>query len=179
MSQHAVYLQDINSFDAEQSEGDIVILTVSRADVEAHAIGRTVDALLKLTDSEVAFRRYEGRLVILVEGFDDDPRPLNRIPEVRRYIRSLSASWGYFYHYLFHDRSVYEPILTCLIDMDVVTTGGGEVLSALRNPDEARKTLCDLFVPVNRLYERYGLGLDANKAMTKKAVAIIQQVFSF
>lgn len=178
MSQHAVYLQDISSFDAEQSEGDLVILTISRADVEAHAIGRTVDALLKLTDSEIAFRRYESRLVILVEGFDDDPRPLNRIPQARRFIRSLSASWGYFYHYLLPERTVYEPILTCLVDLDVVSARGDEVLSALRNPEEARRTLCDLFVPVNRLYERYGLDLDANKAMTNKAVAVVQQIFS-
>lgn len=91
----------------------------------------------------------------------------------------MADSWGYFYHYLLDNKSVYEPILTCLVDLDVVTAGRGEVISALRNPDEARKTLCDLFVPVNRLYERYGLGLDANKAMTNKAVAVVQQIFHF
>lgn len=179
MSQHVVYLQDISSFDAETSQGDLVILTISRADVEAHAIGRTVDALLKLSDSEVAFRRFESRLVLLVEGYDDDPRPLNRIPEARKFIRSLNASWNYWYHYLLPEKTVFEPLLTCLVDLDVLTQGGGQVLSVLKDPEAARRTVVGLFTPVNALYERYGVGLAANKAMTNKVAAVVQQIFSF
>lgn len=179
MSQHVVYLQDISSFDAETSQGDLIILTISRADVESHAIGRTVDALLKLTDSDVAFRRFESKLVVLVEGYDDDPRPLNRIPEARRFIRSLSAAWGYWFHYLVPDPRIFEPVLTCLVDMDVVTQGGGQVLSLLKDPEAARRTVVGLFTPVNSLYERYGVGLAANKAMTDKVAGVVRQIFSF
>ncbi len=40
-----------------------------------------------------------GSLVVGVDGYDEDPRPLHCIPEIRRFLRGFHAQWPYYLYF--------------------------------------------------------------------------------
>jgi hypothetical protein len=44
-------------------------------------------------------RRWEGRLAVVFEGWDDDPREVTEIPAVRRYFAAPTDAWPYWLHF--------------------------------------------------------------------------------
>jgi hypothetical protein len=64
------------------SRVDNLALMSSRAEVEAGDIAGAATALHKLLTPEDA-KRLKGRLIFGIRGYDEDPRELFEIPEVR------------------------------------------------------------------------------------------------
>lgn len=50
---------------------------------------------MALSDDSATVATAAGHLFIVVEGFDDDPRPLVAIPEVRRFFQALHDAWPF------------------------------------------------------------------------------------
>lgn len=68
-----------------------VALLISRHEVEAGDAPRVVDRLLALLSTPQAIWRYRGEMSLVVDGYNDDPRELVDIAEVRAILRELDA----------------------------------------------------------------------------------------
>ena len=75
---------------------DPVVLMISRQDVEAGDVLPAVDRLHALLNTPEAIWRYRGQMALAVNGYNDDPRELVDIAEVRTFLRELDRHWPYW-----------------------------------------------------------------------------------
>lgn len=66
-----------------------LIVTIERDDVEAGDVSQTVAVFDSFSKSPKTVMNVVGRVELSVSGYDDDPRSLWQIPEVRRFFKSL------------------------------------------------------------------------------------------
>jgi hypothetical protein len=78
---------------------DRLVLHASRAEVEAADIDHALSALDKLLKPEVA-QRLKGRLIFEIRGYEDDPRDLWEIPEVRAWMKALDQAFPYWFYFM-------------------------------------------------------------------------------
>src|SRR6218665_1424675 len=95
-----IRITDADGFGRLSPKADLAVVVITRADIEALRVGSTVERLLLFSDDATQVLRFAGRMVIQVEGYDDDPRPLVLIPECVRFFRAVDAQWSYWLHFL-------------------------------------------------------------------------------
>jgi hypothetical protein len=78
---------------------DRLVLYASRAEVEAADIDHALSALNKLLNPEVA-QRLKGRLIFEIRGYEDDPRDLWEIPEVRAWMQALDQAFPHWFYFM-------------------------------------------------------------------------------
>lgn len=78
---------------------DFLTVVISRQQVEAGDINEPLSVLLTLLNREAAIKLCE-RVEIGVAGFDDDPRELYEIQEVRNFMCKLDAEFPYWLYFL-------------------------------------------------------------------------------
>ncbi|MCA8994086.1 MAG: hypothetical protein KDA88_19045 [Planctomycetaceae bacterium] len=72
-----------------------VFLMFSRQQIETGDIGEPLAFLRGLTATPRAALDYCGRISLMVDGYNDDPREIFEISEVRAFIKGLDAQWPY------------------------------------------------------------------------------------
>jgi len=59
---------------------------------------------LRVLDSLIGSReramRFRDRVDFDVDGYNDDPRELFEVPEIRTFVRELDAKWPYWFFFL-------------------------------------------------------------------------------
>jgi hypothetical protein len=90
----------MNSDDLLLESGvDSIVLVASRDEVERIDLSRCLQVLDSLIESRERAMRFRDQMVFTVDGYNDDPRELFEIPEVRTFIRELDARWQNFLPY--------------------------------------------------------------------------------
>jgi hypothetical protein len=82
-----------------ESRVDNLVLMSSRAEVEAGDVVHASAMLQKLLKPENA-KRLKGRLVFRIRGYDDDPRELFEVPEVRTWMEELDCEFPYWFYFM-------------------------------------------------------------------------------
>ncbi len=78
---------------------DQLFISASRRDVEDQEIGPALTTLGKMLKPEVA-RRVRGKVVFCIDGYDDDPRDLYHISEVRSWMAALDREFPFWFYFL-------------------------------------------------------------------------------
>lgn len=81
-------------------DASAAILFISLAELQRGHVGDLVDRLMVFSDDSELIDAYEGAMFIVFDGFDDDPRELPDIPEVRAFFRKVDESWPFWFHFL-------------------------------------------------------------------------------
>ena len=96
-------------------QSDYIVLQISQEAIQNCDTSEYVALLHGITDSlqsfEVAFQKY----VLLISGYDDDPRELYQIPEVVSFIKDLNSKlpfWLYFVNT--SDKKFFSWMIACL-----------------------------------------------------------------
>src|ERR1017187_9114758 len=86
-------------FDLRPGLKDLVVLLISRRAVEAMDIDSVTKSLgiLLATREDVAF--YRGQMALVLDGWDEDPRALVDIPQVRTFLRAFNDAWPYWAYF--------------------------------------------------------------------------------
>lgn len=87
----------ISPYDACREGRTLVSVVVDRAAIESSTAEQTLrDAkLLPLPTDPYLLRQACGWMQLCVSGYDDDPRELYAIPEVRTFLAELRRAWRY------------------------------------------------------------------------------------
>lgn len=160
---------DADGFDRLSQHADLAIVLISRADIEAMQVGSTVERLMLFSDDAEQVFRFAGRMVLQIEGYDADPRPLVQIPECVRFFRAVDAQWNYWLHFLLPLPDQLQLIVLMLTDVRVQERRGAMVGYAPRDPRQLRRVLDRQFDALDRLHAAFGVP-GKLRTMIKQAV---------
>lgn len=152
-----IKITDADGFDRSAQGADLAVVLVSRQDVEALRIGSTVERLMLFSDCAKHVHQFAGRVVIQVDGYDADPRPLVSIPEVRRFFRAIDGHWSYWLHFLLPEPSQIQLILLMLVDVKIVASHQGSVGYSLLNPEQMDEAIKRLVFAMEKLHEAFDI----------------------
>lgn len=140
----------------ESSSGFLVLLEIQRDDVESLNISHSLASLYKLTDTKEAVMQFRESLLYTIYGYDDDPRELEEIPEVRKFMKRLTQEWPFWVWFLRREKGHFGQIFSLLCDQDsVIRKDLGRVFNHL-STDEFLfifQDLMDRSAPLFRTYK--------------------------
>jgi len=94
----------------------VVVVTITREDIEAGNTGPALRSLNRLINSREALEASDGTVSLLVSGYDDDPRELHLIEEVRTYFRLLDENFPFWFHVCTRIEHTLRLLFTLLVD---------------------------------------------------------------
>jgi hypothetical protein len=102
---------------------DPVILMFSRRQVETCDVDEPLELLRSLTADRQTAIDSCGRISLVVDGYNDDPRELFEVPEVRAYIKRLDQEWRHWFFFLSQADESIKLLESCLCETIEVVPG--------------------------------------------------------
>lgn len=156
-----------HDFTGSFPDNSLIIAVISKEDVVSCATGVMVDRLMKLSDHKENILKGKNSLAIVFSGWDDDPRELFEIHEVRKYFAMLNSQWSYWFHFCEKFSTTLGVVLSLLAKIERSTVNG--VTSAhFVDPKEIGKLIHALFDSQNILYETHGIDESINMQISKE-----------
>ncbi|HNC53746.1 MAG TPA: chlororespiratory reduction 6 domain-containing protein, partial [Accumulibacter sp.] len=149
-------LTDAEGF-AHNSDEALIVLDITRHEIESGTIASALERLHVLTDSAENVRRYRESLVFQVGGYDDDPRELPEIPEVRAFFRRLAAEWPHWLWFLHRGVGAIGLLMALLCRVRVVRGSKGSFGTEFESVSELQGTLVELLDRGNALFAAYDI----------------------
>ena len=100
-----------------------VFLMFSRQQIETGDMGEPLEFLRGLTADPRAALDYCGRISLMVDGYNDDPREIFEISEVRAFLKGLDAQWPYWFFFLSQADESIKVLESCLCETIEVVPG--------------------------------------------------------
>lgn len=135
--------------------GDLIFYQFSRSKVERGDFRHFLSlyAMDKLPTGR-RLRQMVNSMIFCVEGYDDDPREIHCIPEVRRFYAAFHEAWPYWLYFGNLDVDTTRMmVLCCLPSITAVKVDGQpnvkveydrlELLQFLRHDFMAMNTICE------------------------------------
>ena len=141
---------------------DMIALVVSRDEVERLDLTGCLGVLDSLIESREKAMRFRDQVVFGVDGYNDDPRELFEIPEVRTFIRELDDKWPYWFFFLSKATDTLKMIMFSLCRYQ--RAGGGLIRY---DPKDVKLFLVSHFVALNRIFDRFDFDKPLNKEMSE------------
>ena len=99
-----------------------------------------------------------NHLALFIEGYDDDPREIYAIPEVRKFYQQLWERWPYWLYFCNLDtENLMMMVMCCLDSLDALKVQGREQVQVSLEPLEILQFISGGFVPMNEMCERAGM----------------------
>jgi hypothetical protein len=98
----------------------VVVVTIPREDIESRNAEPALASLERLIASREALEASNGTISLLVSGYDDDPRELHLIPEVRAYFLDLDDQFPFWFHVCTRIEYSLRMVFTMLADLTAV-----------------------------------------------------------
>ena len=158
----------------EESEEDDdfaehVALGIHREQIQAYDLESSLSflrTLVPLRDPQYVWS-WKCNLSVSVNGYDDDPRELYEIPEVRRYLQGLDQEWPFWFFFL--TPPSIQQVGMCLASAVTVASG-----KAFIPPENFYRFMARGFGAVNHLFDHYGFPESENEALS----GVVSQVFA-
>lgn len=151
-----------------------VIFAIDKFDVERLAIEEPLKALDAMASSAVNTREYAGRVEFMFSGYEDDPRELYSIHEVRKFVRALTARFPYWFHFCTKSGDSLWVVIQCLLPVGPVTVIDGVATTAMDTEAWNTKT-AELFGFMNGLYQHHGLSKEENSETTQQVLKYVRR----
>jgi hypothetical protein len=148
----------------------LVVLDISRREVDSGKIASALERLHVLTDSVENVRRHREALVFQIGGYDNDPRELPEIPEVRAFFHRLVEEWPHWLWFLHRGVGAIGLLLALLCDVRVVR-GAGSYGTEFLNQAQLAAAVADLLDRGNALFATYGITAEEAAESADSAVA--------
>ncbi len=132
---------------------------LQRSWIESGDLRPALSALEPLLADAQTVRRFQGRLHLFVGGYDDDPRELWEITEVRQYLRALDRRFPFWFWFV----DPTDPGLLLMVGCcsEVAAYGSdGDTVSALLFPAQLAPFLITQLRNLEPLALQFGIPLD-------------------
>lgn len=157
---------------AENTRPAMLILEVTRREIEERNIASSLERLMVVADSRANALRYREALIIQVTGYNSDRRELSEIPEVRDFFKQLTSHWPHWLWFL--NRKIGGiPLLISLLCPVKIHRAPGAFGTEFTDPDEVTHCLQDLFDRGNALFDAFDITQDETEASANSAVAAL------
>jgi hypothetical protein len=154
----------------------IVVLCDSAA-IATGDISEVLSSLKSLSGDRSSAMSAEGAVTLVFNGYDDDPRELESIPEVREWFAKLFEAWPYWSFFASRIDQTVPLVLTLLMPGETVAGEPGMVGWEF-DRDELKPLLFEMFGYQNELIERLGIGEDVNERSSRDFLEAVQAFFN-
>ena len=149
----------------DRTGADWLGVVVSRSDVESNNVLTTLGTLSALLEDRATVRRFQGRVNVSFDGFNEDRLEIYEIPEIRRFCADLDARFPYWLYFLSTEDSSLKMMTFCLCRVE--KKGPGLVM--LDNHDLG-PFLHSHFAAINELFDRHSLDEETNRAISENVL---------
>jgi len=157
-------------FDLRQGVSEPVVLMISRREVEAADLGSVLSRLKVFLATREDAWLYRGQMTLVVGGYNNDPRELVDIPEVRSLLRRLEAEWPYWAFFFNQVDDSIKLLLSCVAGSRFMGRGAVEMDAEL-----VADALAHAFCGMNIVFDRFGFPEDELEKMSNGLVDVLQQ----
>ena len=154
-----------------------VFVVCESAEVTAGDISAVLRALKSISSDRSSAMSAEGAVTLVFHGYDDDPRELEAIPEVRAWFAQLFAAWPYWSFFASRIDQTVPLVLTLLLPGEAVAGEPGMVGWSF-DMDKFEPLLLEMFCHQNELIERLEIGEDVNERVTHDFMEAVQAFFN-
>ncbi len=84
---------------ADPKDFDCIVILIPKSVIEQQDLDFTLSGLNKLLIDRETIRKSRGKLIVGIDGYDDDSREVYEILEVREYIQSVTFKFPYWFHF--------------------------------------------------------------------------------
>lgn len=137
-------------------DADLICYQFSRANVERGDFShfQSLYAADKLPEGR-QLSAMMGKFIFAIEGYDDDPRELDVIPEVRRFYAAFHRAWPYWLYFCdLSQDGLKMMVFCCLRSFSTVKVDGQSNCVTEYKPLELIRFLAADFMPMNMMCER-------------------------
>jgi len=139
-----------------------VFVVCDSAAITAGDISAVLTALKSLSNDRSSAMGAEGAVTLVFHGYDDDPRELEAIPDVREWFAKLFEAWPYWSFFASRIDQTVPLVLSLLLSREAVAGKPGMVGWCF-DLDELKPLLLVMFGQQNELIERLEIGEDVNE----------------
>lgn len=135
---------------------DLIFYQFSRSKVERGDFGHFLSlyAPHKLPTGR-PLRQMMNCFAFCVEGWDNDPREIHTIPEVRRFYSAFHDAWPYWLYFCNLDVDTLRSMtLCCLSSVNTIQVDGRTQVAITYDPLDLLKLFKRDFIPMNLMCER-------------------------
>ncbi|MFC7462046.1 chlororespiratory reduction 6 domain-containing protein [Hydrogenophaga defluvii] len=154
---------------ANITEPVVLVLMISRENIEPCNIASTMERLHVLTDTQDSVHRFRDSMVFQVTGYDADHRDLAEIPEVRAFFARLSQEWPHWLWFLHRDVGMIALFMSLLCRVQIQHRGD-QMSTEFLDRHELGKVMLDLFERGNAMFNAYAVSPADAKASAESAV---------
>ena len=147
-----------------------VVLMISRREVEAADLASVVARLKVFLATREDAWLYRGQMTLVVDGYNNDPRELVDIPEVRALLRGLESEWPYWAYFFNQVDDSIKLLLSCVAGCRFLGRGAVEM-----DADLVAGALARGFGGMNIVFDRFGFPEDELEKMSNGLVEVLQQ----
>ena len=103
-------------------------------------------------------RLMMNSIVFGIEGYDDDPREIHSIPEIRRFYTAFHEAWPYWLYFCNLEVDVLRAmVLSCLSSITAMKVDGQPNVKVDYDRVELVHFIGKDFIPMNEMCERAGM----------------------
>ncbi len=154
-----------------------VIVVCDSASINSGDISGMLTALKSLSSDRSSAMSAEGAVTLVFHGYDDDPRELEAIPEVRAWFAKLFEAWPYWSFFASRIDQTVPLVLTLLLSGETVAGEPGMAGWSF-DINELKPLLLKMFCHQNELIERLEIGEDVNERVTGDFMEAAQAFFN-
>ena len=147
-----------------------VVLMISRREVEAADLPSVLSRLKVFLATREDAWRYRGQMTLVVDGYNNDPRELVDIAEVRILLRGLEAQWPYWAYFFNQVDDSIKLLLSCVAGSRFMGHGAVEI-----DADLVAAALARAFGGMNVVFGRFSFPEDELEKMSNGLVEVLQQ----
>ena len=121
-------------------------------------------------------QQYFDRFIFYVNGFDDDPREVFEIPEVRAFYRAFRNAWPYWLFACQLNMPFFQPLVLCCLDtLEISRSEGQKIYRVDFKPTEMRLFLSEELTKMDVICRQAGMSKD----QIEQRVAMVMNYFGF
>lgn len=126
-------------------------IVIAREDIEAGNIGRVLEIFSRFLATSKLMIKNRELLDFSVDGYNDDPRELYEIPQIRKWFEDLNEHFPYWFYFLSKRAKSLRLLATCLCSFEKASQG-----ISLNSADLLR-FIQNSFVGMNEICETIGM----------------------
>ena len=147
-----------------------VVLLISRREVEQADLSSVLSRLRVFLATREDAWRYRGQMTLVVDGYNNDPRELVDIPEVRALLRLLESEWPYWAFFFNQVDDSIKLLLSCVAGSRYLGNGAVEM-----DADLVAAAMARAFGGMNAVFERFNFPEEELELMSRGFVEVLQQ----
>ena len=159
------------------AKGQQIFVVCDSVSISAGDLSAVLSSLKSFSSDRSSSMSAEGSVTLVFDGYDDDPRELESIPEVREWFAKLFEAWPYWSFFANRIDQTVPLVLTLLLPGEQVAGEPGMVGWTF-DLDELKPLLFAMFGYQNELIERLEISEEVNQRASRDFLEAVQAFFN-